>query len=545
MGGRSAPGAGAGVAADGSSGSGRGRGVAALGVFLLVGAVYCLTASGRIDTGDGQFRYEVTRGWLTVGEPVILDPALSALDGLGGKRYSAYGASPSLAALPLVWLGGQAEDPLGERRRFFFSLTTPLFGGLVAALGFLFLGALGVAARPALGWTLIGAFASLVWPLAASVFDQVQQAFFVLLAAWCGLRAARRRSVALAAAGSLALAALINYQPNFLLLVPGLALTTLARPADGGGRDRRSWTVAAVFLLGAPLGLGLSFHYNEIRFGTPFFYDRLEIGAGSPPLFGSPYRGLAGLVASPGKSVLLYSPTVVIGLAGFAGLRRREPAVAWAVAAVSALHLLFVSWLSFFHGDWAWGPRYLAVILPLWVLAMPFARLPRPPVAALVAAGVAVQLLGLAVVHDRFFYQRGLSAHFWWPQDGFYFRQSALLARPGELLQTITEGPPPEAERFAPTHRPGYHNSFIVGPVPAHRAPGWMRHFRVFYRLRPWPLWALAEPPGTLPVSLPLAVGLLVALGLAGAASAARGLAAAARAEAQAIPGSAPSRSTA
>jgi len=363
--------------------------------------------------------------------------------------------------------------------------------------------------------------------VAASCFDQVQQAFFVLLALWCGLRAARRRSVALAAAGSLALAALINYQPNFLLLVPALALTTLARPLDGGGRDRRSWAVTAVFLLGAPLGLGLSFHYNEIRFGVPFFYDRLAIGVGSPPLFGSPVRGLAGLLASPGKSVLLYSPTLVVGLAGFGGLRRREPAVAWAVAATSAVHLLFVAALSFFHGDWAWGPRYLAVILPLWVLAMPFTRLPRPWVAALVAAGVAVQLLGLAVVHDRFFYGRGLTAHFWWPQDDFYFRHSALLARPGELLQTITEGPPPEAGRFAPTHRAGYRNSFIVGPVPAHRGPEWMRRYRVFYRLRPWPLWALAEPPGTLPVSLPLAVGALVALGLAGGAAAAGGLAAA------------------
>jgi hypothetical protein len=280
--------------------------------------------------------------------------------------------------------------------------------------------------------------------------------------------------------------------------------------------------VTALVLLGGALGLGLMFHYNEIRFGTPFFFDQLD--AAGHPLFGDPRHGFAGLLASPGKSVFLYSPTVLLGLIGFAGLRRRSRAVAWTVAATSAIHFLFIASLSFFHGDWAWGPRYLVVLLPLWALAMPFGRAPRRLAGGLVAAGVAVQLLGLATVHERFFYERGLRPHFWWPQDDFYFRESALLARPGELLQTVAQGPPPEAERFAPTHRQGYHNSFILGPVPASTAPEWMRRYRIFYRFRPWPLWALAEPAGTLPVSLPLAVGLLAALGAAGAVAVARGL---------------------
>jgi hypothetical protein len=512
-----------GVAADLPGAGRRGRAGAALGLFLLVTAAYCLSAPGRIDSVDGQYRYEVSRSLVTIGEPVIGDPAILFVPGLDGKHYSAYGASASLAAAPLVGLGGLAPDPLGERRRFLFSMTTPVFGGLLAAVLFLFLGDLGVPVRAAAGWTLVNAFASLVWPASTSVLDQVQHAFFVLAAAWCGWLAARRRSVPLAAAACLALAALINYQPNYLLLVPPLALVTLARPADGGRRDRRSWLVTALVLLGGALGLGLMFHYNEIRFGTPFFFDLLD-AAGQPPLFGDPLRGIAGLLASPGKSVFLYSPTIVLGLIGFAGLRRRSRAVAWTVAATSAIHFPFIASLSFFHGDWAWGPRYLVVLLPLWALAMPFGRAPRWLAGGLVAAGVAVQLLGLATVHERFFYERGLRPHFWWPQDDFYFRESALLARPRELLQTVAQGPPPEAERFAPTHRPGYHNSFILGPVPASTAPEWMHRYRVFYRPRPWPLWALAEPAGTLPVSLPLAVGLLAALGAVGAAAVARGL---------------------
>jgi hypothetical protein len=408
-------------------------------------------------------------------------------------------------------------------------MTSAVFGGLLAAALFRFLGELGVAPRAALGWTLATAFASLVWPLATSTLDQVQHAFFVLLAALCGLLAARRRSIPLAAAGSLALAALINYQPNFLLLVPGLALAALARPSDGRPRDRRSLAVVAVFLLGAPLGLGLMVHYNEIRFGTPFVLDLLAAGGGHPPLFGDPLHGALNLLASPGKSVFLYSPTLLLGLLGFRGLWRRSRAVAAAVGVVSATHFVFVSALSFFHGDWAWGPRYLVVILPLWGLAMPFARVPRWLGRGLVAVAVAVQLLGLATVHERFFYERGLPTFFWWPQDDFYCRESALLARPGEVLQMITEGVPAEADRFAPTHYPRLHTSFITGIAPAARAPEWMRGFRVFYLPRPWPLWALAEPPAERPVSLPLSLTLLLSIALGGGLVVRRGLALEAR----------------
>ena len=527
---RRAPGGRTDPGAAGSRNHGRGRGWTAFGVFLLVTAIYCLTAPGRIDSFDGQLRYEVAQSLVSVGEPLIRDPALPYYPGLDGKGYSLYGASASVAAVPLVWLGGLAPDPFLERRRFLFTMTTPIFGGMLAAVLFLFLGEIGVPARAALRWALVSAFASLVWPAATSVLDQVQHAFFVLLVAWCGLLAARRRSVPLAAVACLALAALVNYQPPYLLLVAPLALVTLARPADGGRRDRRSWMVTAVFLLGAPLGLGLIFHYNEIRFGTPLLLDQLGLGLDREPVLGNPLRGMAALLFSPGKSLFLYSPTVVLGLLGFAGLKRRSPAVAWTVAATSAIHFLFISSLSFFHGDWAWGPRYLVVLLPLWALAMPFGRSPRWLLRGLVAAAVAVQLLGLGTINERFFFARGLEAHFWLRLDDFYFRESALLARPGEIAQVVFEGPPPEARRFAPTHYPRIRTSTIVGISQPSRAPEWMRGYRVFYLPRAWPLWMLLERGEKLPVPLMPAVGLLVAIAAAGALAIGRGLAAAAAA---------------
>ena len=46
------------------------------GIFLLVTCVYLLTSPGRIEFRDGQIRYEVARGLVDIGRPIILEPYL-------------------------------------------------------------------------------------------------------------------------------------------------------------------------------------------------------------------------------------------------------------------------------------------------------------------------------------------------------------------------------------------------------------------------------------------------------------------------------------
>ncbi|MEM7481596.1 MAG: hypothetical protein AAF481_10520 [Acidobacteriota bacterium] len=497
-----------------------------LGFFVFTLAVYILSAPGRIDSIDGQTRYEVTQNLVSFGEPVLRDPWLAGggVPGLEGKRYSFYNASPSLAAYPLVWLGGQFDDPQAEKRRFLFSLTTAFFGAGLAALLVLFWTDLGVPLRRAAGWSAVHAFATLAWPASTTVLDQVQQGFWVLLAAWLVFRAARQRSVLLAVGGCLALAVLINHQPNFVLLVPTLALAGLSPPAATAERRTPRWAIPAVFLLGAPLGIGLSFYYNIIRFGTPFFLDRLNELGDQPPFFGSPIDGLLGLLFSPGKSILLYSPVVLLAVAGWFALRRRWKWLAWAAAGTFLMQLVFTAFLSFWHGDWCWGPRYLMVVLPLVSLGLAFLDLAgwkKGAAYGLIAAGLGVQLLGLGVVHERFFFEnRQLN----WPRPGHYFHVSAWLTRPGEVWQIVTEGPPAEAVQFAPTPYPETETYYITGVLPDEDPVEWMRGYQVFYRLRPWTFWLPTLPPKERPVpfALPLIALLLTAAG--GGALAARGL---------------------
>jgi hypothetical protein len=495
-----------------------------VGIFLVVTAVYVLTGPGRIDMIDGQPRYEVANSILAVGQPIIRDPALmgTGLPGLYGFRYSYYNAGASVASLPLVWLGGLVGDPQDEARRFFFSLTSAMFGGFLATTLFAFYVRLGVSHSQAIRWTGVSAFATLVWPLATSVFDQAQHAFLALLSVSLGHASAKRESPILAAAAGLSGGLLLNYQESFALLLPALALSTLS--LSGHERDLRgSWTRFFIFLLAAGIGLFLWMKYNTVRFGTPFvLVERLPPeGHPAAAVFGSVGAGLLSLLFSPGKSIFLYSPPILLGLLGIRGLWHRERSLALTVVVAGLIQLMFVSSLRFFGSDWAWGPRYLVVTLPLWALAFPFVRAARlrPAVqTGIVVWGLVVQLLGISIDHQRFFFERALPDFFWASDPWCYFKNSALLARPTEIVVSLRDGVPATARWFAPSPYLDSVTYAISGNRRRHISPVWMRQFKVFYLPRPWPLWMLTLPPDRRPVNpLPLAVGTL-GLGLLGAA---------------------------
>src|SRR4029078_13000783 len=97
--------------------------------------------------------------------------------------------------------------------------------------------------------------------------------------------------------------------------------------------------IAALARTGGPDG---AYYANE-QFSTPLLV------------------GLYGLLLSPGKSALLFSPPLVLGLVGwrrFAGTPEgRQDALLFASLATSQL-LLYACWCDW-SGDDAWGPRFM------------------------------------------------------------------------------------------------------------------------------------------------------------------------------------------
>lgn len=492
-------------------GAGRGALLAA-GVFTLVAVVYVVSGPGRIDIIDGQFRYEVARSLVVEGRPVLRDSALRAMGvkGRHGDHYASYGAPPSILATPLVWAGLRSGGE--ERAMALFSFASAFFGALAMAVLLLFLLDLGFAPSASLAWTAVTAFTTMVWPVATSTFDQVQQAFFALAAAWLAWRSARDDRMSSASLGGAAAGVLFCYQEVYAVWIPLLALAVF----EGGQRITVRGVRRALAFLGAGLAVAsAAFAYNAWRFGGPFQNGKL-IGS-LQPVLGNPLIGSLGLLLSPGKSVLLYSPPVMLAALGWPTFRRKHPWLARAILGATFGHLALVSTLAFYGGDWAWGPRYLVVLMPLWGLVIPSAmeRLPRRWfAAAVIAGGLLVQGLGLSLDHQRFFFERNLHPWFWAYDPWYYFRDggSQLLARPAELAATIREGVPPEAVRFGSGPRPASTTYCLFGParpdVP--RSDRWMRSFSVFYVPRPWPMWMARLPVSERPLPLARAGALAV-----------------------------------
>ena len=499
----------------------RPRLVTALGVSVFTAAIYIATGPGRIDIIDGQYRFEVAKNIVDDWSIQLRDPFLGdAINGLLGT-YSPYGLSGSLTGVPLVAIANWIGAPSQDRQQFFFSFTSGILGAATAGVLFLFLLDLTVPPRRALWWTLIACFTTLAWPVATSTFDQTQHGFFVLLACMLAFLSAQRKSRWLAAAAGGSLAFLVNYQITYIILLPTVAIAALAAP--GATMDDRKLGFERAILVGfvGALGVLVWVSLNNFRFGT--LLAGVQMNPRHPPALGNPFIGGPALLVSPGKSLLLYSPPTLVALIGLVTLFRRERRLGQAIVATCLLYFAMIASLTFYGGDWCWGPRYFAAVLPLMALGFPFVELrtgvARAAVRLVLGAGLAVQIMAVSIDHHRFFYGRSLPTFFWYTRPGYYFTHSALFDRPGEILASM-KGVPAEATDF----RPGPYSGMLTYAVfggwgyPELPAAEWMRRYQVFWLPRPWPLWMRAVPHDQL-VGLPWALatlGLMAGAGLAG-----------------------------
>jgi hypothetical protein len=444
-------------------------------------------------------------------------------------RYAWYELGSSVAAIPFVLIGKRLGHGSLEAKQFAFSMTAVPFAAGVVALVFLIYGRLGCSVARALNWSFVVAFCTLLWPYAGSSFDAALQAFWLTLAVWAAVEALALGTPARhpkargalgtpgwAAISGAAFAGLVNIQEAYVLL----AGSVLAVYPVTASMVRQRLASRAVSIIGAGLlaGVLLVFAANAFRYGNPLETGRVVTG-GDIPVFGNPVIGLFGLFLSPAKSILLYSPTIVLGLMGLRRLLMRDPGRFIPIPACLVIHLAIVSSLRFWAGEWAWGPRYLVATLPLTSLGLPFAwrkgerRGVELGVNGLVCgAGLIVQLLAISVDHQRYYFERSLEPFFWRDEAKMY-TGSPLFARPGELAAVLSGRDLPLARAFVPNPRPLSMTSSIFGPPPNRNAPEWMREYLVFLVPRPWPLWSRYLPqhyrPG--PTRTMTAIGCVIA----------------------------------
>ncbi len=121
--------------------------------------------------------------------------------------------------------------------------------------------------------------------------------------------------------------------------------------------------------------------------------------------------GLAGILFSPGRGLLIYTPVAIFALAAFlptaAVSRAKHTALFVAAAVFAILHLIVIAKFRIWWGGYCWGPRLLAEIMPALIVLMALGsqvletRWVKRSFAALAIYGCLVQTLGL------YFYPKG------------------------------------------------------------------------------------------------------------------------------------------
>src|SRR5690606_30359952 len=118
------------------------------------------------------------------------------------------------------------------------------------------------------------------------------------------------------------------------------------------------------------------------------------------------------MLLAPGRSLLIYSPPLVLALLAWPALRRRDSATAYFVLALALTRLLFVACRSDWHGGWAIGPRYLVPTIPF--LLVPIAGwLERWSTHGWPTRALGAGLLGLSVPLQAWLASHSVFQVFW------------------------------------------------------------------------------------------------------------------------------------
>jgi len=487
-------------------------------LFLTVLAGYLLSYNVDKPThnADWYIRYQVACSIVERNAFFInpYDASERSGPGADGHAYAQYTLGQTSAMIPLYLLGralaGVAHTNCDQRtaNTIVFLTCKSLDIILGALLAILFYATARLLAYPrcvALALTLLLAFGAPLWPDVLSNEEHTMESLFLLAAAYAALRytlsavdsrqstakrGAKERRLWLVAMG-LAAGLVFVTRVAGLIAIPIFAVYLLALHAsrvDGrwsmvdseaateGERRRRGRTLAqrtyyrlstidyrlfgrdlALYSAGVAPSLLINMAYNLVRWGRP-----LQTGPKPDHTLGyPPWLGLPNLLVSPGKGLLWYAPALLLLALAARPFRRRLPLPALLCALICGVYLLFYSNVNYWHGDPAWGPRYLYATLPYLVLPLGevFARWRgyRRPVRGLLVGALAlsflVQFSAVSVSYWRHWYYIygyhydqvenhgwGSNLHYWWSPE----QSPILISLEGiaDITQKYVDGAP-------------------------------------------------------------------------------------------------------
>jgi hypothetical protein len=384
-----------------------------LAVALLTLAVYLVTARGLPQTFDEQIIFDTTsslaHGHASIDTPLLNQFALGVKRS-DGRQAGIYGIGTSAVGVPLYAIGKVVAEISPENNRDQIVLTATMFTDafITAAAVFMLMLVCFLLGAPPPGAVLVGlsfGLGSYAYPHALTLFTEPGTALCVIAAVYYAIRAARgaaRRD--LIACGAFAGGALL-FRVSAALFVPlfglWLLLAAWRRTSDASPRLRRTFEFGAWYTAGVIGPLVIVLATNAWRYGSPtnFGYALGTATSQSYPIV----RGVWNQWFSSGKSVFLFAPIAVIAVAGLVRSFRKLPMEMGLLAALVIVNTLFFARVQFWSGDWAWGPRYLQIVIPcIAAMAAPLMDSPQWRRALLGASVLGLLFAALPAVLVRF-----------------------------------------------------------------------------------------------------------------------------------------------
>lgn len=392
----------------------RGAPAPGLGLFLFLFGLYVLTMSGHTYSSDEESMLAVAES-LVASSSFAIPSYLNSTSGVDGLSYSHSGPAQSVVAVPLV-LAGRAlatGDPAatGLIVRIMVLLLPAVLTAATGLVLYSWIKALGYSGRIALLVGLLYGITSLAWPSGRTFFAEPMATFFLVLAAYGLCR--HERCWWTIAGVALAAALATKFQTALAFPLIGAYGVLVCWRSSLREVPRQLLARTAYGLLGLSLPLGLLLLYHTRLFGGPFntgygFVGTTQVG---DILTGSWRDGLYGLTISTGKGLLVFSPTILLGLVGIAFRLRQQWRESFLALAMLVVHLAFYSRLSYWHGDGSWGPRYMLFAVPFLylptaglfaVLAQRRGRLAPSLVGGLATVSILIQFLPIVVNFDTY-----------------------------------------------------------------------------------------------------------------------------------------------
>jgi hypothetical protein len=353
---------------------------ALLGLVLFA----LLISNGRpIGAGDTRPTERVAASLVGSGDfdldefPEVEDPFARTV---GAHRVSIYPVLSAVLAAP-VFAAAQAAFLLDETGTALAGKwAASLFTAGAAAVLFLWVGRRHPHVEAA--WTAaVFALGTSMWSTSQSLWQHPAAVLFLCVALLFLSRA--EQDPAWAGRAGLPLALAVAARHADVVLVAVLAIGIAVR------WPRR---IPALLAWAAPV-TALLLAYQWVYFGSPLRHGF----SGSGARFSEPWgHGHLGLLVSPAKGLLVFTPVVIVAAAGLvAAYRRGERWQAATLGSAAVAHWILMGRWSEWHGGESWGPRMMTDALPLLFVFLPDGVNVMPRFApALAAFSVVVQALG-------------------------------------------------------------------------------------------------------------------------------------------------------